>query len=77
MSSDSVMATVKLAQATVASFERREPGSINIPIRSFTGPRHALSDPVSTANDIIKSFNESLAAEDVVGIADVFLDASR
>ena len=70
------MATAKVAQPSVPSFERVEPGSVNIPVHAFTGPGHEPSDPITLADEVIKSFNDALTAEDVVGVANLFLDDS-
>ncbi|RMZ89035.1 hypothetical protein DV736_g3731, partial [Chaetothyriales sp. CBS 134916] len=72
------MATAKVdvAQHPVPSFQRCEPGSINVPVHTFSGPGDEPSDPVTIADDVVKSFNHALSAGTAVGIANLFLDDS-
>ena len=70
------MATAKVATKVPASFERCEPGSVNIPVHKFQGSGSQHDNPESIADETIKAFNDALAKEDVIAVANLFLDDS-
>jgi hypothetical protein len=70
------MATAKVAQPTsaVPSSQRIEPGSVNIPVHQFPSAGSSPDDPASLAREVVKSINDALSKDDVIALANLFLD---
>lgn len=69
------MATAKVAQPpSIPSFERCEPGSVNIPVHNFPSAGSSPTDPSSIADEVVKSINAALSNDDVIGLANLFND---
>ncbi|RMZ76991.1 hypothetical protein DV738_g4629, partial [Chaetothyriales sp. CBS 135597] len=63
-------------QRPVPSFERCEPGSVNIPVHTFSGPGDEPTEPAAIADDVVKYFNRALLAGDTEAVAYFFLEDS-
>ena len=68
------MATAKVAQprTTVPSFQRVE--GVNIPPHKFASAGSSPADPGSIADEVVKSINDALSKEDVIALANLFLE---
>ncbi len=70
------MATAKVAQprSDTPSFQRVTPGSVNIPPHKFASAGSSPSDPGSIADEAVQSINDALSKEDVIALANLFLE---
>jgi hypothetical protein len=68
------MATAKVAQPPVPSFQRIEAGSFNIPVHKFPSAGSSPSDPAGIANEVVKNINAALSSDDVIALANLFND---
>jgi hypothetical protein len=68
------MATAKVAQPTVPSFQRIEAGSFNIPVHKFPSAGSSPSDPAGIVDEVLKNINDALSNADVIALANLFND---
>lgn len=52
------------------------PTPVNIPVHKFPSAGSSPSDPAGIASEIVKSINDALSKDDVIALANLFLDDS-
>jgi hypothetical protein len=70
------MGSVEVQKATVPSFKRLEPGSVNILPHKFNATSTEPADANAVAKEIIDAFSAAIAKEDPIAITDLFADDS-
>lgn len=69
-------ATVDTQKAPEPSFQRIEPGSVNLLPHKFTSSSSESADPAALAKETVDAFNKALSGGDVIAIADLFAEDS-